>query len=147
MLTRNQKMLKEAANHTIMQKNLITMTEQVVEIIAMVSVWTRITMENVIIVTRLTAKIMVRAAKTMKTVLTKTKIKTAMKTAMKIKTAMVKVLITVIQTASGSEVKKRTKTTAEIASIIKFRTLKINSNYHSYYCSPHTELGYAGMLF
>ena len=85
MLTRNQKMLKEAANHTIIQKNLITMTEQVVEIIAMISVWTRITMENVIIVTRLTAKIMVPAAKT----------------AIKIKTAMVKVLIAILQTASG----------------------------------------------
>jgi len=114
MLTRNQKMLKEAANHTIIQKNLITMTEQVVEIIAMISVWTRITMENVIIVTRLTAKIMVpaaklmvSAAKTMKTVLTKTKIKTKIKTA--IKTAM------------------KIKAAAVIAPIIKFRTVKINS--------------------
>ena len=96
MLTRSQKMLKEAANHTIIQKNLTTMTEQVVEIIAMISIRTRITMENVIIATNLAAKIMVPAAKTMKT-------------------------------ASGSEVKKRTKTTAEIASIIKFRTVKINS--------------------
>lgn len=111
MLTRNQKMLKEAANHTIMQKNLITMMEQVVEIIAMISIRMRITMENVIIATKLAAKIMVPAAKTMKTVLTKTKTKTVMK----IKTALVRAQ------------KKRTKTTAEIASIIKFRMVKINS--------------------
>lgn len=107
MLTRNQKMLKEAANHTIMPKNLITIMEQVVEIIAMRSIRTRITMENVIIVARLTAKIMVPAAKTMKTVLTKTKIKTKIKTAIKTATKI--------------------KTAAVIAPIIKFRTVKINS--------------------
>ena len=121
MLTRNQKMLKEAANHTIIQKNLITMTEQVVEIIAMISIRTRITMENVIIVTRLTAKIMVPAAKLMvpaaKTIKTATKIKTTIKTATKIKTA--------IKTAT--KIKTKIKTAAVIAPIIKFRTVKINS--------------------